>query len=203
MKEYIKIIIYILIFCILIYACTKLYNNLSNNYNQDIILENSVSTEIEKIETDNIKDNVEEEKNIEKAKDFSVINKDGKNVKLSDYFGSPIVVNFWATWCSPCKSELPAFEELSKKYDGKVIFMMVNLTDGYQETVEGVKEFIKENNYEFSVFFDTEYSASNAYQTNYIPETIFIDKDGNMVNKHIGAMNKETLKNYIDTLIGE
>ena len=199
MKEYIKIIIYILIFVILIFACTKLYENLSNDYNQDIILENSVSTENGNLE----KNNIEEEKIVEKAKDFSVTNQDGQIVKLSDYFGSPIVVNFWATWCSPCKSELPAFEELSKEYDGKVKFMMVNLTDGYQETVEIVKEFVNANNYTFPVFFDTEYSASSAYQTNYIPETIFIDKDGNMVNKHIGAMNKETLKKYIDTLIGE
>lgn len=199
MKEYIKIIIYILIFVILIFACTKLYENLSNDYNQDIILENSVSTENGNLE----KNNIEEEKIVEKAKDFSVTNQDGQIVKLSDYFGSPIVVNFWATWCSPCKSELPAFEELSKEYDGKVKFMMVNLTDGYQETVENVKEFVNVNNYTFPVFFDTEYSASSAYQTNYIPETIFIDKDGNMVNKHIGAMNKETLKKYIDTLIGE
>ena len=190
MKEYIKIIIYILIFVILIFACTKLYENLSNDYNQDIILENSVSTENGNLE----KNNIEEEKIVEKAKDFSVTNQDGQIVKLSDYFGSPIVVNFWATWCSPCKSELPAFEELSKEYDGKVKFMMVNLTDGYQETVEIVKEFVNANNYTFPVFFDTEYSASSAYQTNYIPETIFIDKDGNMVNKHIGAMNKETLK---------
>ena len=199
MKEYIKIIIYILIFVILIFACTKLYENLSNDYNQDIILENSVSTENGNLE----KNNIEEEKIVEKAKDFSVTNQDGQIVKLSDYFGSPIVVNFWATWCSPCKSELPAFEELSKEYDGKVKFMMGNLTDGYQETVELVKEFVNANNYTFPVFFDTEYSASSAYQTNYIPETIFIDKDGNMVNKHIGAMNKETLKKYIDTLIGE
>ena len=199
MKEYIKIIIYILIFVILIFACTKLYENLSNDYNQDIILENSVSTENGNLE----KNNIEEEKIVEKAKDFSVTNQDGQKVKLSDYFGSPIVVNFWATWCSPCKSELPAFEELSKEYDGKVKFMMVNLTDGYQETVEIVKEFVNANNYTFPVFFDTEYSASSAYQINYIPETIFIDKDGNMVNKHIGAMNKETLKKYIDTLIGE
>ena len=199
MKEYIKIIIYILIFVILIFACTKLYENLSNDYNQDIILENSVSTENGNLE----KNNIEEEKIVEKAKDFSVTNQDGQIVKLSDYFGSPIVVNFWATWCSPCKSELPAFEELSKEYDGKVKFMMVNLTDGYQETVEIVKEFVNANNYTFPVFFDTEYSASSAYQINYIPETIFIDKDGNMVNKYIGAMNKETLKKYIDTLIGE
>ena len=197
MKEYIKIIIYILIFVILIFACTKLYENLSNDYNQDIILENSVSTENGNLE----KNNIEEEKIVEKAKDFSVTNQDGQIVKLSDYFGSPIVVNFWATWCSPCKSELPAFEELSKEYDGKVKFMMVNLTDGYQETVEIVKEFVNANNYTFPVFFDTEYSASSAYQINYIPETIFID--GNMVNKYIGAMNKETLKKYIDTLIGE
>ena len=197
MKEYIKIIIYILIFVILIFACTKLYENLSNDYNQDIILENSVSTENGNLE----KNNIEEEKIVEKAKDFSVTNQDGQIVKLSDYFGSPIVVNFWATWCSPCKSELPAFEELSKEYDGKVKFMMVNLTDGYQETVEIVKECVNANNY--PVFFDTEYSASSAYQINYIPETIFIDKDGNMVNKYIGAMNKETLKKYIDTLIGE
>lgn len=196
MKEYIKIIIYILIFVILIFASAKLYDSLSNNYNQDINEEN----------TNFIVEENEEaisETKVEEALDFSVIDEEGKTVKLSDYFGSPIVINFWATWCSPCKSELPAFEELSKEYDGKIKFMMVNLTDGYQETVESVKEFINENNYTFPVFFDTEYSASNAYKPNYIPETVFINKDGNIKDRHIGALNKDTFKNYIDNLIGE
>ena len=194
MKEYIKIIVYILIFVILIFACTKLYNNLSNSYNPNISLDDYSNIE---------KENSETEKTFKKASNFSVINESGENVNLSDYFGYYIVVNFWATWCSPCKSELPAFEELSKEYDGKLNFMMVNLIDGYQETVESVKEFIKQNNYTFPVFFDTEYSASNTYQVYSIPETIFIDKEGNIVDTHIGAMSKETLRNYINNLIGE
>ncbi|MBP3544577.1 MAG: TlpA family protein disulfide reductase, partial [Lachnospiraceae bacterium] len=68
------------------------------------------------------------------APDFTVIDAEGNEVKLSDMRGKPVVVNFWASWCGPCKMEMPEFEEVYKELGDEVHFMMVNLTDGWQET---------------------------------------------------------------------
>lgn len=187
MKDYIKLIIYILIFIVLIVISVKSYQHLTQEYSLQEELQNQAQEETE----------------IQKASDFTVMNMNEEAVKLSDYVGKQIVVSFWATWCGPCKMELPAFDELYKQYNEKVEFMMVNLTDGYQETVEGVKTFISENGYEFPVFFDTEQSALEVYNLYSIPRTIFVDKDGNLVNSHTGAMSESTLKQYIEILIGE
>lgn len=134
------------------------------------------------------------------AMNFTVYTEDGTAVKLSDFYGKPIVVNFWATWCGPCKSELPAFDTLSNEYKDEITFMMVNLTDGAQETVSGVKDFITKNNYTFPVYYDTEMNAAITYGVYSIPATLFIDADGNIVASQLGAMSEDTLKNYIETL---
>lgn len=140
---------------------------------------------------------------MKKAKDFTVLNNEGENINLSDFFGKPIIVNFWASWCGPCKMELPEFEEAYKIYGEEIEFLMVNLTDEYGETVESVKKFTKDNNYSFPLYFDTEYSASNAYGVYSIPRTLFINKDGNIVKSFTGVIDKETLDRYIKILRGE
>lgn len=185
MKKYLRIILFILGFIIVIVLAAWGYNYLSKNYSPE---------EIEQVgETDTIKN---------KATDFEVLSSDNQKIKLSDFYGKPIVVNFWATWCGPCRYELPAFNEIYKTYNEQVEFLMVNLTDSYSETIEVVEEFINENEYEFPVYFDTEYSASNAYNIYSIPQTIFIDKDGNIVDSHIGVIDKESLEKYVIKLIG-
>ena len=88
------------------------------------------------------------------APDFTVLDKDGNTVRLSEKFGKPIVINFWATWCPPCKQELPDFDKLCKEYGDRVVFMMVNLTDGYRDTVDGTKRFVSGKGYTFPVYFD-------------------------------------------------
>jgi len=143
----------------------------------------------------------EEEESI-KAPDFEVIDANGETVKLSDHYGKPIIVNFWATWCGYCVKELPAFEKCASEYGDEVKFMMVDLADGSSETVEGAKEFIESKGYTFPVYFDTEFSAAEAYSVTGIPLTVFIDSSGNLIQKHVGAMNEETLTGYIDQLTG-
>lgn len=135
------------------------------------------------------------------AMDFTVFNQADESVKLSDFYGKPIVVNFWATWCGPCKSELPAFEKLYDEYGTDVTFMMVNLTDGAQETVSGVSQFIMDNDYHFPVYFDTDMDAAMTYSVYSIPATLFIDADGNIVASHMGAMSESTLRNYIENML--
>ena len=114
----------------------------------------------------NIKDNQNKESQ-SKAPDFTVINNNGDEVKLSDYIGKLVVVNFWATWCGPCASELPAFDNAYEKYKDEVEFLMVNLTDGYSETVDKVKKYVKDNGYTFPVYYDTKYSAFKKCDTRY------------------------------------
>ena len=145
--------------------------------------------------------NISGDEEIEQAKDFTVINGIGKEVTLSENFGKPIVVNFWATWCGPCVSELPYFEDLYEKYKDDVTFMMVNMTDGYQEKLEDVKKFMQNNSYTFPVYYDTNYSAANAYRVSSVPMSLFIEANGEIEDTHLGAMSEAVLENYINELL--
>lgn len=135
------------------------------------------------------------------APDFTVLDKNGNRVHLSDFFGKPVVINFWATWCPPCRQELPDFDKLSGEYGDRVVFMMVNLTDGYRDTVSGTKRFVANNGYSFPLYFDTEYNAAAAYNVSSIPQTTFIDANGNVYTSRIGAMNEATLRHYLNKLL--
>lgn len=84
-----------------------------------------------------------EDPNKNTAPDFPVLDADGNIVRLSDMFGKPVVINFWATWCPPCKRELPDFYRLCREYGDRVVFMMVNLTDGRRDTVDGTKNLFR------------------------------------------------------------
>lgn len=135
------------------------------------------------------------------AVDFSVQDANGNTVSLSDFYGKPIIINFWATWCGPCKRELPAFNNMHAKYGNDVQFMMVNLTDGSVDTVDGVKSFVSDNGYSFPLFLDVEYQCMGAYSISGIPRTIFIASDGNIVYEQVGAISEENLELYTQGLI--
>ncbi|MEE1014052.1 MAG: TlpA disulfide reductase family protein [Clostridia bacterium] len=135
------------------------------------------------------------------AADFTVFDADGKAVKLSDFKGMPVVVNFWASWCGPCKSELPAFENVYQEFGDQVQFLMVNLTDGQQETLKDVQNFLSQNPYTFPVYYDTQLSASIAYRIQSIPRTILVDADGSLYKARTGAMSEVTLRKYLSGLL--
>jgi thiol-disulfide isomerase/thioredoxin len=118
-------------------------------------------------------------------------------VKLSDFFGKPIIVNFWASWCGPCVSELPEFDAMYAKYKDDVVFLMVNLAGGASENVDDVKAFAAENGYTFPLYFDIDSDGANTYGIWSIPQTLVIRADGSLLDTRIGAMSGETLENYI------
>jgi len=134
------------------------------------------------------------------APDFTVVDKNGEQVTLSSKKGKPVVVNFWASWCGPCKMEMPDFDAAYEKYGDEVEFMMVNLTDGQRETVDKAAEFIEESGYRFPVYFDTESEAAYTYQTVSIPRTLFVDKDGNADVIYVGMISEEVLETQIEKL---
>ena len=76
-----------------------------------------------------------------KVPDFTVYDLEGNAISLYDCLGKPIVLNFWATWCGPCQSEMPAFNQMYEKYGNQITFLMVNVTDGSRDTVESVTSF--------------------------------------------------------------
>lgn len=148
------------------------------------------------VEDSNIKQEVKE------AKDFEVYDEEGNIVKLSDYKDKkPVVINIWASWCGPCKAEMPYFEDAINKYGDKVEFLMINLTDGQRETKEKAMKFLKDNDLEMDILYDLDYSAANAYNIRGIPRTIFIDKGGNIIYDREGALNDEILDTNIKKLI--
>ena len=137
------------------------------------------------------------------AKEFTVLNASGESVSNTDFIGRPAVLNFWASWCAPCRSELGAFDRLSAQYADRIGFLMINLTDGYRETEEIVRQFVSEYGYGFPVYFDTQGSAADAYGVYSIPLTVFLNADGSLRGTHLGAMSEETLRAYLDALLTE
>lgn len=134
------------------------------------------------------------------APDFTVVDADGTEVKLSDYVGKPIVLNFWASWCSPCKSEMPEFNAAWEELDGEVQFLMVNMTDGARETVESAREYVEGEGFTFPVFFDTKSEAAIAYSAYSLPTTYFIDAEGYVTARAVGAIDGETLQKGLDLI---
>ena len=137
------------------------------------------------------------------APDFTVQDWEGNMVKLSDFFGTPIVLNFWASWCPPCKAELPDFDDACKKYEGKVTFLMVNMTDNQMETVEVAKDFIKTYGYDFPVYFDVNYEAAMADGVRSIPQTYFINAEGELVATATGMISAAQLEKGIGMIYSE
>ncbi|MEG1988421.1 MAG: TlpA disulfide reductase family protein, partial [Oscillibacter sp.] len=115
------------------------------------------------------------------APDFTVLDAQGSAVSLSDLIGKPIVLNFWASWCSPCKAEMPDFNAVYEELGEDVIFVMVDAVDGQRETVDSGKQHIADNEFTFPVYYDTEQEAISAYGASSLPTTYFIDKDGYVV----------------------
>lgn len=126
------------------------------------------------------------------APDFTVYDANGKAVKVSDYIGKPVVLNFWASWCGPCQSEMPDFQKTYEELGGEVQFLMVNATGG-RETVDSAKAFIEKAGYTFPVFYDTNEEACIAYGISSLPTTYFIDAEGRGVARATGAISKELL----------
>lgn len=139
----------------------------------------------------------ETQRDEDKAPDFTVYDAKGKKVRLSDFEGTPVVLNFWASWCPPCKAEMPDFQEAYETWGDDVVFLMVNMTDGRTETMETAQALIADQGYTFPVYYDKKLDAAQAYQVASIPCTYFIDEDGYLVSQQVGIISAHKLEKGI------
>ncbi len=137
------------------------------------------------------------------AKDFTAYHDDGTPVSLRDMRGKPTVVNFFASWCGPCRIEMPYFEDVYVKYGDKVNFMMVNLCAFGNDTKENGKKMVEEGSYTFPVYFDTDGDAALKYAIRSMPTTIFVSADGELKGRHTGMIDAATLEKTVQAMIAE
>ena len=137
------------------------------------------------------------------APDFTVYNADGSTATLKEKQGKPVFINFWATWCPPCRSELADINKAYETYGDNIEFMMVDLTDGYNgEDQPTVEAFVAENGYSFPVYFDLDSSAAMAYGVRSIPTTVLVGADGTLLHTQMGAMSDSQIEQLMQSLLG-
>lgn len=126
-------------------------------------------------------------------------NEQGEKVSLDSYVGKPIVLNFWASWCPPCREEMPVFAE-QQSSNPDIVFLYVNQTDGIRETKEKAKKFLENEGLSMSVQYDQTSDSAIKFGLTALPSTYFIDAKGDIRNRAMGALTKETLVSAITEL---
>lgn len=137
------------------------------------------------------------------APDFTLQTLDGKTVALSDLRGQAVIVNLWASWCGPCRLEMPAFKKVYAEYkDRDLVILAVNSTS--QDTVSAVSKFMDEYQLPFPVLLDTDGTVSRLYRLSALPSTFFIGRDGVITKVVIGGpLAESTLRAEIESLLAE
>jgi peroxiredoxin len=134
------------------------------------------------------------------APDFTLTDITGNPVQLLALRGQPVIVNFWATWCPPCRAEMPAFEQLWQQYNrGDVMVLGVNQA----ESVSAVRRFEQEVvDMTFPILFDTNAEVSNLYGVRALPTTLFVDASGRIQDVKMGGMDRASLMDGVNRIVG-
>lgn len=131
------------------------------------------------------------------APDFVLTTSAGEQTKLSDYRGKKVILNFWATWCPPCKAEMPNIEEFYKGNQSKnIVVLAVNLTTA-EKNKDDIQQFIKKDGLTFPVLLDEKGNIGTLYQAFTIPTSYIIDSKGIVQQKFVGPMSIETIETLV------
>jgi thiol-disulfide isomerase/thioredoxin len=135
------------------------------------------------------------------APPFTLVDLNGKKVSLADYKGHPVVLNFWATYCGPCKLEMPWFQDLQNKYKDKGL-VVLGLDQDFGMEVKEVAAASKRVGVTYPILMPNDAVSKNYQLSDYIPETFYVDKSGKIVDETIGAHSKDELEADIQKAIG-
>ena len=178
-----KLIATLLVLVIVIGGGVLLYQNLSPTVDPEAMLPTQAASD-------------------DPAPDFTVTDADGNEVKLSDFRGKGVVLNFWASWCGPCKSEMPHFQQAYEEYGQELHFLMVNMSDYFGDTRSDAERIMENGGYTFPVYYDDKAECAVGYGVTGIPMTVFIDKNGNIVSYKNGMISQADLQRRILTILG-
>ncbi len=134
------------------------------------------------------------------APDFTAYTLNGEAITLSDLRGTPVAVNFWATWCPDCRREIPLLEEIASRYaDEGLVFLAVDVA----EPISVVQPFVEQNNMSLTVLLDPQGEIGNLYQIWAYPTTVWVDAEGIVQYVQLGNMTAELADRYMAELLSE
>jgi peroxiredoxin len=129
--------------------------------------------------------------------DFSTTTPDGEPIALRDHRGSVVALNFWATWCVPCRTEMPALQRASETFtSGELVIVGINAGESPQQ----VREFLDEYGLTFPIALDQNGSIADLYGVRVFPTTIWIDAQGNVQAEHYGPLTENQIEGYVTEL---
>lgn len=135
-----------------------------------------------------------------KAPNFGLKTLDGQEVKLSDMVGKKVILNFWATWCPPCKAEMPHMQEFyEEQKNNQVTILAVNLTTS-EKSSDNIGSFVKDYGLTFPIVLDSEGQVGQTYQAVTIPTSYIIDTKGVIRKKIVGPMDKEMMTELLQSV---
>lgn len=200
MKNMKKIVKILILSCTvtLLAALTACSDNVSDTIRSDSAAETAADdSQGTSGEVNNGADETSESEEKIEAVDFEVTLVTGETVKLSDYKGKKVLLNFWATWCGPCIQEMPAFQRLWEDYPDDFVLLAVNCG----ETEDEVKAFVEENGYTFHIALDEDLAVSSIYPASSIPLNIIVDEEGYITYAKYGAYDEETTYEHYKELL--
>ncbi len=221
MNKKILLVLTSILICILIFGCTDRNVSESNDGEESSRQVNeekndqSQENQIEITEDEGTENN-EESKSVneenpeikegifvgDRAPDFTILDREGNEISLSNFKGKPIFLNFWASWCPPCVEEMPYIQNIYNTYKDKdVVVLAINVTAAEKNGEKDTNEFLEKNNYTFPVLLDIEGEAASTYGIRYFPTSYFIDENGIIVNTVVGGMTKEKITDNIEMTI--
>lgn len=135
----------------------------------------------------------------DEAPDFELETMDGEPAKLSDFRGKKVLLNFWATWCPPCRDEIPDMQAFHEDHGEDVAVLAVNVTS-QEASINNIESFLDEYGVGFTVLKDIDQSVTDGYGARALPTTYIIDRDGKVFNKAIGPLTYADMLNVFEQI---
>jgi len=135
------------------------------------------------------------------APDFSLASLDGKTLKLSDYRGKAVLLNFWATWCEPCKIEMPWFVDLQKKYGAQGLQVLGVAMD--DATPKEISEFAQKMGVNYPILVGKEEVGTQYGGVQYLPSTFYIGRDGKIIDRVFGLVSRSEIEANIQKALAQ
>lgn len=179
-----KIALLLILFLVVLLATINVYRNQQSQKQEAIALSNPKASK--------------DEAHHELATDFSLKTVDGETIRLSDYRGKTVILNFWATWCPPCQAEMPHIQKFHASHKENVEVIAVNLTSQDNGTA-ALQKFIDDYKLTFTIPLDTNGTIGKQYKAYTVPTSYIIDSKGYIVNKVIGPMNQEMMEKLVQS----